>query len=528
VYRNSYTETWGFNGVNKLDAFKMWVINEYSSTLPYYVNEGLVQENIPLKWIVEASLIVHRLSEMPWYTQEQILNETSLTKEELITLNSIIRESEFLQEIILHHGLGRKYWNTMIPYVKSGKIDKVINYEYDFPLRLALFPGMSCMYYCGFCGRNQSVAYDPKKVLKSGADRYKDIISSLPKNSTISISGGLEPLTNFKLGEIISHAKSLGHRVPLITNAHMLTPKYLESQPGIWDLDSLRVSLYGTDQESTYFVTRHKKAYKLVKDNIIEFLKERNRKKSNVKLGINYIIIPENIDTILPLLDYIIDVNSKVDGQGVDFLTIREDFGSVTDISDDTDKNVEGRKYHLDGFLSEEQRTELIDIFKEFNDRREKECSNLHVDFGYAMVALGEGVLGKPLARVNGTQMRKSGFPQLSVAVDSAGDVFLYREAGFLDRPGNDKFIAGRVTDEKTLESVLRNFIESKEIADLSVDDSRFMDSYDHLITLLVNQAEQDKNFRIPFERGPVKVRSSSLNELNVKLSNNWYRDEKD
>ena len=54
------------------------------------------------------------------------------------------------------------------------------------------------------------------------------------------------------------------------------------------------------------------------------------------------------------------------------------------------------------------------------------------------------------------------------------------------------------------------------------------MDSYDHLITLLVNQSEQDRNFGIPFERGPVKVRSSSSNELNVKLSNNWYRDEKD
>jgi len=61
----------------------------------------------------------------------------------------------------------------------------------------------------------------------------------------------------------------------------------------------------------------------------------------------------------------------------------------------------------------------------------------------------------------------------------------------------------------------------------LALDDSRFMDSYDHLITLLVNQAEQDMDFGIPFEKGPVKVRSSSANELNVKLSNNWYRDEK-
>ena len=511
-----------------MNNFRKWLCREYSDDLPSEIVKVFENENIPERWLISAARIVHRLSEMPWYTQEEISNEISLTKAELMTLNSFIRESEFLQNMIVYHGLGRKYWNTIIPYVKSGRIQKVINYEYDFPFRLAFFPGMSCMYYCGFCGRNQSAAYDPKKVLKSGVDRYKDIISSLPKNSTISISGGLEPLTNFKLGEIISHAKSLGHRVPLITNAHMLTPKYLESQPGIWDLDSLRVSLYGTDQESTYFVTRHKKAYKLVKDNIIEFIKERNRRKSDVKLGINYIIIPENMDTILPLLNYIIDVNSKIsNGNGVDFLTIREDFGSVTEIKDDADKDVDGRKYNLEGLLSVEQRKELIDIFKEFNYRIEKECPDLHVDFGYAMVALGEGVLGKPLARVNGTQMRKSGFPQLSVAVDSAGDVFLYREAGFLDRPGNSKFIAGRITDGETLESVLKKFIENKESVELIHDDSRFMDSYDHLITLLVNQAEQDKNFRIPFERGPVKVRSSDVNELNVELSNNWYRDEK-
>ena len=62
-----------------------------------------------------------------------------------MTLNSFIRESEFLQNMIVYHGLGRKYWNTIIPYVKSGRIQKVINYEYDFPFRLAFFPGMMIM-----------------------------------------------------------------------------------------------------------------------------------------------------------------------------------------------------------------------------------------------------------------------------------------------------------------------------------------------------------------------------------------------
>ncbi|OUX44586.1 hypothetical protein CBE37_01045 [bacterium TMED277] len=506
---------------------KDWLYKDYDNNLPIELIDIFKKSHIQESWYIPASIVVHKLSELPWTTQRELSKETSMTISELMTLNSFIRESEELQNIILHEGLGRKYWNTMIPYVKSGKIDKVINYEYDFPLRLALFPGMSCMYYCGFCGRNQSAAYEPKEVMKSGAERYKDIISNLPKNSTISISGGLEPLTNFKLGEIITHAKSLGHRVPLITNAHMLTPTYLKKQPGIWDLDSLRVSLYGVDEESTYFVTRHKKAYKLVKDNIIKFLQERNRKKSNVKVGLNYIIIPEIIDTILPLLDYINDINKQVDGQGIDFLTIREDFGSVTEITDSIDKDIDGRKYHLDGFLNEEQRTQLIDVFEKFNDRLDVECPNLHVDFGYAMVALGEGVLGKPLARVDGTSMRKSGFPQLSVAIDSVGDVFLYREAGFKDRPGNDKFIAGRIGNGNSLDSVLRKFVETKHTANLEIDDSRFMDSYDHLITMLVNQAEDDRNFKLPFNLGPVKVRVSNPNELNVNLSNNWYRDER-
>ena len=406
----------------------------------------------------------------------------------------------------------------MIPYIKNGVNEKVVNYEYQYPFRLALFPGLSCMYYCGFCGRNQKAKYKGS-VIKEGNQRFKDIISNMPKQSTLSISGGLEPLTNSGLGDIISHAKSEGVRVPLITNGHMLTPKYLEKNPGLWDLDSLRISLYGTNEESTYFVTRNKKAYHMVKSNVVEFLKLRNEINPKLKFGFNYIILPENIDTILQLLDYINDINSKVDnGRGVDFLTLREDFGSVTEINDDVDKSVEGRKYHLDGLMTDEQREHLIDVFHEFNERKDKMCPDMHVDFGYAMVALGDGVLGKPLARVSGEQMRKSGYPQMSVAIDSLGDIFLYREAGFLDRPGNQKFVAGRI-GEKSLEDTLKDFISNEVQVDRKESDSRFMDSYDHLMTLLVNQTESDMNLGI---NSPVRIEKEKQEN---QISNNWYKD---
>ena len=122
--------------------------------------------------------------------------------------------------------------------------------------------------------------------------------------------------------------------------------------------------------------------------------------------------------------------------------------------------------------------------------------------------------------------MRPSAYPQMSVTVDSAGDVFLYREAGFLDRPGNTKFIIGRINDEENLETILKKFIYERKTADLVNDDSKFMDSYDHLITLLINQFDNDQKYGIPVEKGPVNVRIPS-DLLNVTLANNWYQDEK-
>ena len=253
--------------------------------------------------------------------------------------------------------------------------------------------------------------------------------------------------------------------------------------------------------------------------NKVSQIAEDENHHPDLKFGLNYIILPENIDTILELLDYVNEVNSQVDnGRGVDFITLREDFGSVTEINDEVDKQVEGRKYHLEGLMTDEQRTQLIDVFKEFNDRKDKECPEMHVDFGYAMVALGDGVLGKPLARVSGEQMRKSGYPQMSVAIDSLGDVFLYREAGFLDRPGNQKFVAGRI-GEKDLEGTLRDFIENRVQVDRNDSDCRFMDSYDHLMTLLVNQTESDMEMGI---QSPVRIEKE---EQEGQISNNWYKD---
>ena len=132
-------------------------------------------------------------------------------------------------------------------------------------MRIALYPGVSCMYYCGFCGRNQNAKY-PLNAVDSSLTIFKSVLAELdPHNSAISISGGLEPLTNPKLGQIVEFASDHGFRVPLITNAHSLTENNLKRMDGLKKLDSLRVSLYGVDQKSYEFLTTIKKSYEVVK-----------------------------------------------------------------------------------------------------------------------------------------------------------------------------------------------------------------------------------------------------------------------
>jgi dTDP-4-amino-4,6-dideoxy-D-glucose ammonia-lyase len=222
---------------------------------------------------------------------------------------------------------------------------------------------------------------------------------------------------------------------------------------------------------------------------------------------------------MLPLVDLIEDIKSQVDnGPGIDFLTLREDFGSVTEGSVADDEN---RIYRLENFISNEDRKVLVDTFKTFKEEQGKRCPELHVDYGYALVSIADGIVGKSLMKVDGTDMRKSGFPQLSVAVDLNGDIFLYREAGFLNRPGNDKFILGRISEDKSFEEVIKEFIESKYSVDTVKYDNRFMDSFDHILTTLVNQSEKDLEFGIPFDLGPVEDRCS---KTDIKLGNNWYK----
>lgn len=467
----------------------------------------------------KATYIIHKFSNNPWILQSEILDYFKIESGDLLILNNIIRSSQLFQDIILKEGIGKKYWNSIIPFAKN--TDLVLSKKTSLPKRIVIFPGVSCMFFCGFCGRNQSAKY-PMSSVANGTQIFKNLFEETKNNTLYSIGGGLEPTTNPQLGEIIELANKSNIRMPLITNGYSLTENFVKRNPGIWKLDSLRLSLYGVDEESYYFITRLKKSYSMVIKNSINFLKQRNEINPKLKFGLNFIVIPENIDQVLKILNLVEEINNNVtNGRGVDFITLRDDFQSATGHEENAE--AEKKKYRLHSKMDDKLREKLFNVLNEFKKIREKNFPDLHIDYGYSIFAVSRGVVSHGLNMIESERLPDYGYPQLSLAIDLYGDVFLYREAGFLERFGNKKFIIGRLNERNNLEEIIENFLKNSSPIKYEKSDTKFMDSFDHVLGSIINQAKEDKDAQIPFDKGPILARSN-LTKLN--LGNNWYTDD--
>jgi len=449
-----------------------------------FVDEEFIKKN-PDSWE-----IIKLFADSPFLTQEEICLKLKISKDELKNHNKKILTLEWAQEYIINSGTGKKYWNnTVIPAIINGKTNAVINEEYAYPDRIGFCPGLSCQFFCTFCGRNYSAAYE-REFGDKGYEIFKQIIDQTSKesnnNNPYHITGGLEPLTFPRIGDLVSYGSKKGFPMEMKTNGFSLTPEFLVKQPGILDLSVLRISLYGVNQESTLEITKNPKGFEKVKNNIINFLKL----KTKIKLGLNYVILHNNLDDVLLLLDYIEDVNSKSNNQ-VDFLTLREDFSPEAQD------------------LSVDERKKLLNIFKEIDNRlKSKNLDKLHIDYGYALESIRQNrKLLEPLKRIEHQDMRKKMFPQISIMIDPKGDVYGYHEATFLDKEGSERYCIGQVSKNKSLEQVVKEFIKRSEGVESLPMDISYLDAYDHIITILLNQADSDKKFGIPWSEGPVKAR---------------------
>ena len=343
------------------------------------------------------------------------------------------------------------------------------------------------MFFCSFCGRNYSASYE-KKFGDKGFQVYKKIIDETPegvnKKKVYHITGGLEPLTFPRIGDLISYAHNKGFDIEIQTNGFNLTSDFMKKQHGIKDLSVLRVSLYGIDHDSTVEITQNKMGYDKVRKNLVDFLKL----KTGIKVGVNYVLLQDNLDHALKLLEYIKEINIE-SGNQIDFLTLREDFSDQAKV------------------ISGKEREKLYQIFNEVETKLEdKNLDHLHIDYGYALEAIRKNKKSfEPLKRVDYKQLRPKVFPQIAVMIDPKGDVYAYHEATFLDREGAKRYSIGVVNEENSLQDVITNFLNSEGIKALP-NDTAYLDAFDHVTTLFLNQLETDIKFGISWSQGPMKI----------------------
>ena len=131
------------------------------------------------KLILEAiTFIIYKMGNNPLITQKELLKklnsklETNLTLDEFKHVNHQIRESQIAQDMIVNYGLGKKYWkNTIIPISNSGSIKNTLEKKVNYQFRVGIYPGLSCMFECVFCGRNYKAKYE-RSSLDDGIEKY--------------------------------------------------------------------------------------------------------------------------------------------------------------------------------------------------------------------------------------------------------------------------------------------------------------------------------------------------------------------
>jgi len=372
--------------------------------------------------------------------------------------------------------------NTIDPIISSGAVESLLGGSSRYPFTIGVYPAVSCMLSCKFCGRQRGSQYEQRDIAP-GNEMFRKLFADAPQDvaGRFYISGGLEPLTNPGLAELVSFAAGFGHRMQLYTNGMMLTPQFLSRNEGLWDLDAIRISMYGADDATALFTTQRQGVASRVLPNAGNLVRAKSERGSQLRVGFNHVVQSGQVKHLRKIFEAIVSIaDQSPDRKGVNFVTVRENYAASGNAA-------------ISGSEREMLRDELIELM---DFLAAEGMEDLNVDLGYGMRGLVEGFETEPVYRVTHREMLGRGYPQISVVVDLLGDVYLYREAAFIGRAGADRYIIGRLSDEVGLVEVLERFNESRELfAVPQPGDEIFLDAFDHAVTAFLRQASDDLNF---------------------------------
>ncbi len=488
-----------FSNDETVENLKKHILDE----LNLFFNKNKEKEKTIKKSLTETEIVNNIFKLLTIFSSKPLSNFEEISKillmqnYDILKLHlNLIKNIRSFQNIIINKGQGKKYWtNIIIPLLKSKSVQNFIEKKYAFPFRIGLFPGVSCMFECSFCGRNYNAVYK-RDFADKGIEVFKKIIDEAPDNdpSRFFLSGGLEPLTNPYLSSIIDYLKLKKFKASLYTNGYMLTDKYLKKNPSIFSLDSLRISFYGVNDKETFSVTKKKQAFKIVTNNIINYLRKKKEIGSKTSFGLNFVILKNRSSDLIELFRLISDLNKSVgnNANNFDFVTLREDFRILGNRMDNAEKD------------------ELINNIKIIEQMKieDKLLNNIHIDYGFALEPLKNGFTGNKIESSFATHedLKILALPQGRVVIDLYGDVYLFGEAGFLDRPGAKKYILGNLFEKKTLKNVIEDFIKDPKPINIEEEDRDFLDAWDHVAVKLSQQQKINNDLGIGINDGIINI----------------------
>lgn len=162
-----------------------------------------------------------------------------------------------------------------------------------------------CQMQCVTCSKWHTKASDVMDKELSTED-WKQVLTDLRnwlgEGFWFCFSGG-EPFLRKDIFEIADYAHSLGIKIASMTNAFSIEPLYekIINSP----IESLNFSLNAVNNPLIHDVSRGREgSYEKTLDAIMTLKRMRDEKKTNLGLNIACIMMPENLEEIIPLAEF--------------------------------------------------------------------------------------------------------------------------------------------------------------------------------------------------------------------------------
>lgn len=194
-----------------------------------------------------------------------------------------------------------------------GRVNDWLNGVNVYPIYVEISPAGSCNHRCTYCALDY-MEYKPRFL---DSVRLKDRLSEMGRLGVKSVmyAGEGEPFLHKDISEIINHTKKSGIDVAITSNGALFNEKIIESS--LSSITWIKISINAATKETYAKVHRTKESdFERVIGNIAHAVKFREQAKLKTTIGMQLILLPENIHEAVLLA-------KKAKEIGADYLVIK-------------------------------------------------------------------------------------------------------------------------------------------------------------------------------------------------------------